>query len=34
MIPKNDRDFIENDFKIISSEKVEGYVEQHVDQKD
>ena len=22
MIPKNDRDFIENDFKVISSEKI------------
>ena len=29
MIPKNDRDFIEHDFKVLSSEKLEGYVEQH-----
>ena len=34
MIPKNDRDFIEDDFKIISLERVEGYVEKHNDSKD
>jgi len=27
MIPKNDRDFIEHDYKVLSSEKIDGYVE-------